>query len=239
MTALSVVGLIVSVIGGGLGAFSIVVTWKLYQASMQLNLQTVAMLSDIKASSRTTEVTSTRFTERLVGALVELLGRDVKSSLVVGRTALAERIDAVLQETLSEKDKEAGKHVRDLVQKELASAFRTMEFQAASIARLPEQDAVEQRGTRKTVVTPGLASLVNWIIEHESKYSFLSVKFLREKVFGRDPVVQEALQFAIENGVLETYDQPNPKNPSWPTKACRLKRNHPLVQGILGEPEST
>ncbi len=164
MTALSVVGLIVSVIGGGLGAFSIVVTWKLYQASMQLNLQTVAMLSDIKASSRTTEVTSTRFTERLVGALVELLGRDVKSSLVVGRTALAERIDAVLQETLSEKDKEAGKHVRDLVQKELASAFRTMEFQAASIARLPEQDAVEQRGTRKTVVTPGLASLVNWII---------------------------------------------------------------------------
>jgi len=171
--------------------------------------------------------------------LVELLGRDVKSSLVVGRTALAERIDAVLQETLSEKDKETAKHVRDLVQKELASAFRTMEFQTASIARLPEQDLVEQRVLRKSVVTPGLASLVNWIIEHEGKYSFLSVKFLREKVFGRDPVVQEALQFAIENGVLETYDQPNPKNPSWPTKACRLKRDHPLVQGILGEPEST
>jgi hypothetical protein len=234
MDVISTVGLIVSVIGGGLGAFSIVVTWKLYQASMQLNLQTMTLLSDIKASSRTTEVTSTRFTERLVGALVELLGRDVKSSLLVGHTALAERIDTVLQETLSQKDQEVAKRVRDLVQKELATAFRTMEFQTASIARLPEQD-VEQRSGRKSVVTPGLASLVNWVLEHESKYSFLSVKFLREKVFGRDPVVQEALQFAIENGILDTYDQPNPKNPSWPTKACRLKREHPLVQGILGE----
>jgi hypothetical protein len=204
---------------------------------MQLNLQTMTLLSDIKASSRTTEVTSTRFTERLVGALVELLGRDVKSSLLVGHTALAERIDTVLQETLSQKDQEVAKRVRDLVQKELASAFRTMEFQTASIARLPEQD-VEQRSARKSIVTPGLASLVNWILEHENKYSFLSVKFLREKVFGRDPVVQEALQFAIENGILDTYDQPNPKNPSWPTKACRLKRAHPLVRGILGETDS-
>ena len=237
MDVISTVGLIVSVMGGGLGAFSIIVTWKLYQASMKLNLQTMTLLSDIKASSRTTEVTSTRFTERLVGALVELLGRDVNSSLLVGRAALAERIDSVLQETLSQKDQDVAKRVRDLVQKELTSAFRAMEFQTASIARLPEQD-VEQTSPRKSVVTPGLASLVNWILEHENKYSFLSVKFLREKVFGRDPVVQEALQFAIENGILDTYDQPNPKNPSWPTKACRLKKEHPLVQGILGKTDS-
>jgi hypothetical protein len=237
MDVISTVGLIVSVIGGVLGGFSIVVTWKLYQASLQLNIQTMTMLSDIKASSRTTEVTSTRFTERLVGALVELLGRDVNSSLLVGHTALAERIDSVLQEALSQKDEGVAKHVRGLVQKELASAFRAMEFRTASIARLPEQDD-DQGSARKNVVTPGLASLVNWILDHENKYSFLSVKFLREKVFGRDPVVQEALQFAIENGVLDTYDQPNPKNPSWPTKACRLKKEHPIVQGILGETDN-
>jgi hypothetical protein len=235
MNTMTIVGLIVSVIGGVLGGFSIVVTWKLYQAGMQLHLQTVALLSDIKASSRTTEVTSTRFTERLVGALVELLGRDVKSSLVVGRATLAERIDSVLQETLSKADKDVAKRVRDQVQKELSSAFRAMEFQTASIARLPESEAVEGRPGIKSVVTPGLASLVKWILDHETKYTFLSIKFLREKVFGRDTVVQEALQFAIDNGVLETYDQPNPKNPSWPTKACRLKMDHPLVRGILGE----
>lgn len=238
MNTMTIVGLIVSVIGGVLGGFSIVVTWKLYQAGMQLHLQTVALLSDIKASSRTTEVTSTRFTERLVGALVELLGRDVKSSLVVGRATLADRIDAVLQETLSKTDKAVAKSVRDQVQKELASTFRAMEFQTASIARLPESET-ENRPGIKSVVTPGLASLVKWILEHESKYAFLSVKFLREKVFGRDIVVQEALQFAIDNGMLETYDQPNPKNPSWPTKACRLKMDHPLVRGVLGETDKT
>ncbi len=199
MDAMSTAGLIVSVIGGVLGGFSIVVTWKLYQASMKVNLQTVTLLAEIKTSSHTTEVTSTRFTERLVGALVELLGRDVKSSLVVGHATLQERIDFVLRQALSNPEDESAKRVRDLVQKELASA-----------------------------------SLIKWILKHDS-YRFLSVKFLREKVFGRDAVVQEALQFAIDNGILETYDEPNPKNPAWPTKACRLQKDHPVVQGILGE----
>ena len=101
MDAMSTAGLIVSVIGGVLGGSSIVVTWKLYQASMKVNLQTVTLLAEIKTSSHTTEVTSTRFTERLVGALVELLGRDVKSSLVVGHATLQERIDFVLRQALS------------------------------------------------------------------------------------------------------------------------------------------
>ena|SRR5437016_11111285 len=124
MDAMSTAGLIVSVIGGVLGGFSIVVTWKLYQASMKVNLQTVTLLAEIKTSSHTTEVTSTRFTERLVGALVELLGRDVKSSLVVGHATLQERIDFVLRQALSNPEDESAKRVRDLVQKELASAFR-------------------------------------------------------------------------------------------------------------------
>ena len=71
--------------------------------------------------------------------------------------------------------------------------------------------------------------------KNEAKYRFLSVKFLREKVFAGDPVIHEALQFAIDEGVLETYTQPNPKNPDWATKACRLKRDHPTVRGILSE----
>jgi hypothetical protein len=235
MDVMSTVGLIVSVIGGVLGAVSIVVTWKLYQAGMHVNLQTVTLLADIKASSHTTEVTSTRFTERLVEALIEAQRRDVKSSLVVGRTTLAERIDSLLDQALSQQDEELTKRVRDRVQTELARTFRTMEFQTASLARLPEPDVVEHRPGTRTVVASGLPTLIKWIVKHESKYNFFSIKFLREKVFARDPVLQEALQFAIDNGVLETYDQPNPKNPAWPTKACRLKRDHPVVQGILGE----
>jgi len=117
MDAMSTAGLIVSVIGGVLGGSSIVVTWKLYQASMKVNLQTVTLLAEIKTSSHTTEVTSTRFTERLVGALVELLGRDVKSSLVVGHATLQERIDFVLRQALSNPEDQSAKRVRDLVRK--------------------------------------------------------------------------------------------------------------------------
>lgn len=233
---MEVLGLIVGVIGGALGAFSIAVTWKLYQAGARLNLQTVALLTEIKASSHTTEVTSTRFTERLVGALIELLGRDMKSSLVVGRTALAERIDSLLAEALSQADQPVAQKVREQVGFELAKAFRTMEFQTASLTRFPEP-GLEQSSTAgsKAVVAPGVPRLIKWIMKHKRKYDFFSVKFLREKVFAADPAVQEALQFAIDEGILEMYDQPNPKNPSWPTKACRLKREHPVVRAILGE----
>lgn len=237
MDMMSVLSLIVSVIGGALGAFSIAVTWKLYQAGTQINLQTVGLLAEIKASSHTTEVTSTHFTERLVGALIELLGRDVKSSLVVGQATLAERIDSVLAATLSHMDDDAGIKVRERVQSELARTFRAMEFQTASLARLHQPELSEQSASPRAVVAPGVPRLVKWILKNETSFSFFSVKFLREKVFAGDPVVQEALQFAIDEGILETYDQPNPKNPAWPTKACRLKRDHPIVRGILGETE--
>ena len=51
MNAMTVLGLIVSVIGGALGAFSIVVTWNLYKAGTQVNLETLKLLAEIKASS--------------------------------------------------------------------------------------------------------------------------------------------------------------------------------------------
>lgn len=240
MDPMSILGLIVGVIGGALGAFSIAVTWKLYQAGAKVNLQTVALLTEIKASSHTTEVTSTRFTERLVEALIETQGRDMKSSLAVGRATLAERIDSLLADALSQASPQVAEKVRGRVRLELVNAFRTMEFQTASLTRLPEPGLAESSaGGSSAVVAPGVPRLINWIVKHEPKYNFFSVKFLREKVFAADPAVQEALQFAIDQGILEVYDQPNPRNPSWPTKACRLKREHPVVHAILGETGET
>jgi hypothetical protein len=235
MDLMSIVGLIVGVIGGALGAFSILVTWKLYQAGDQLNRQTLLLLADIRGSSHTAETTTTRFTERLVGALIELLNRDVRSSLAVGQTTLAERIDSVLVGALSTAEPQIAQKVRGRVRVELAKAFRSIEFQTASLARLPKSELAESSIGGSRVVAPGLPSLIKWIVKNEPKYSFFSVKFLREKLFAGDPVIQEALQFAIDEGVLETYNQPNPKNPAWVTKACRLKREHPTVCAILAE----
>ncbi len=233
---MSLLGLIVGIVGGSLGAFSILVTWKLYQAGVQIHLQTVTLLAEIKKSSHTTEITSTRFTERLVEALIELQGRDVKSSLVVGRATLTERMDELLAQALSDADQELAKKIKHRVNKELANTFRTLEFQTASLTRLPGSDLLESSARDpKTVIAAGLPSLLKWIFKNDHKYNFFSVKFLQEKVFAGDPVVRQALQFAIDNDILELYDQPNPKNPAWPTKACRVKRNHPVVQAILSE----
>jgi hypothetical protein len=233
------VGLIVGVIGGALGAFSIIVTWKLYQAGDQLNRQTLVLLAEIQGSSHTTETTTTRFTERLVGALIELLNRDLKSSLAIGQTTLAERIDALLVRALPPTEPAVAGKVREQVRGELAKAFRTIEFQTASLARLPKSELAESSSGGSRVVAPGLPSLIKWMVKNEPKYRFFSVKFLREKLFAGDPVIQEALQFAIDEGVIETYHQPNPKNPAWETKACRLKRDHPTVRAILAEAGET
>lgn len=78
---LTIVGLIVSVIGGALGAFSIIVTWKLYQAGNSVNLETMKLLHQVSMSSHTTEVTSTHYTERLVTALIDLTQKGMKHNL--------------------------------------------------------------------------------------------------------------------------------------------------------------
>ena len=75
--------------------------------------------------------------------------------------------------------------------------------------------------------------MIEWIAELELQYRFLSAKFLREKMFSGDPAAQEALQFALDHGLLKTYKVENPKNPSWPTTACRLNRSHGMVEKIL------
>ena len=176
-------------------------------------------------------MTSTHFTERLVSALIELQGRDLKYSLALSSTTLTQRIDSILVGLLKQTDPVAAEKIRAKVREELSDSFRSMEFQSASVARLPDPESLEP--SRGSVVAPGVPRLIIWVAKNETKFSFLSVKFLREKVFGSDPAVQEALQFCIDRGILQTYDQPNPKNPSWPTTACRLNHNHPVVQEVL------
>lgn len=88
---------------------------------------------------------------------------------------------------------------------------------------------------------PGTTSY-NWIpfiqrmraLETSKKY--LSVKWLREKVFSEDPEAQEALQVAIDTKMLLTYYRKNPKNPKFPTLCCKMDWDHPMLQVGLGSP---
>ena len=234
----SIISLIVGVIGGALGAFSILVTWKLYQAGSKINIEAMNALGQIKTSSHTAEVTATRYTERLVDALIEQLNQVFQANLTVGRASVVERVNAALTSELRDTNPAVTARVREKVYSELSSAFHVIQSQTASLPRLPNPEITRATSVTeqpKALLVPGVPRLVRWIVENEGKFRFFSVKFLREKVFKSDPAVQEALQFAIDQGILETYELKNPANPSWPTTACRLNRSHPVIRDILGE----
>ena len=80
---------------------------------------------------------------------------------------------------------------------------------------------------------PGTARLLKWMIDHEKDFKFFSAKFLRETVFKADKEIQEALQFGIDIGLLETYKVHNTKNRNFPTTAVRIDRDHPMFNAIL------
>lgn len=234
---LSLVSLLLGIIGGVIGIAAVWMTWILYRAGLEDHRSTLQLLGRIEGSSHTTEVTSTHFTERLVSALVELLGRDVRGSLNNAQVTAIQRVDSALTGLLRSIEPDLAARVREKVRGELSEVFGTVKLEAASVARLGELEAVatpvSTAGPR--MLMPGVPSVLRWVASKEGKLPFLSVKFLREKVFGGDPVAQEALQFALDNGLLETYQQPNPKNPDWPTTACRLNRKHPVVEEVLRE----
>lgn len=186
-------------------------------------------------SSHTTEVTSTHFTERLVTALIEFNQKGMKHNLEWGLNDVTKRIEAALSEQLLHIDPELAARLKSRVLKDLSDTFRTLEYEAAAIAQLPESELSQPRATQgqSTLLAPGVPRLLQWIAKHQPKYEFLSVKFLREKLFASDPPLQEALQFCIDRGVLELYDHPNPHAPGRTTKACRLNMEHPLAQQIL------
>lgn len=232
---LTVGGLIVGLIGGALGVFSIVVTWKLYQAGNHVNLETLKLLQEVRASSHTTEVTSTHFTERLVTALIDLTQKGMRKNLERGYTSVTKLVEDALNEHLKDVNPEAAAQVRGRILKVVTDTFKTLEYEAAAIAQLPETELSQPTASqeRSTMPAPAVSRLLHWIEKHQPKYEFLSVKFLREKVFAGDPALQEALQFCIDQGALELYDRPNPHAPGRMTKACKLSMEHPLVQQIL------
>jgi hypothetical protein len=238
MSVLSLVGLVVSVIGGALGAFSIYVTWKLYQAGNEVNLKTLTMLSQVEQSSHTTEVTATRYTERLVAALIELVGRDVTASLVSGEESITKRIDARIRKELGGINQELAEKVRTQVLEDVKDTFQTLQLQTAAAAQQAEAVPPTPGSDPSAAVVPrldhpGAPRVIRWIALNETKYKFFAIRFLREKVFATDPVARQGLQFCIDKGLLEVYDQPNPRNPEHSTKACRLNRANALTIDIL------
>ena len=84
-----------------------------------------------------------------------------------------------------------------------------------------------------TETSVGLPRLVRWIESNAPKYAFLGVHYLRSNVFSKDPILQEALQFAIDTNILEIYTVQNKDTSKPPVSAVRLNRKNENVIKML------
>lgn len=223
----NLIGIIASIIGGALGAFSIIVTWKLYQASTELNNKTLALLYQMQQSTHTTEVTATRYTERLVATLIELVERNLSASLTSGEDSVTKRINAAISDQLAGVNQDLVDKVRSRVLEDVKDTFQTMQLQAAAVAQIAESTPALPP---VPPMAPGVPNVLRWLARNEKKYEFFSVTFLHERIFAEDPSAQQGLQYCIQQGLVEIYDHPNPKDPAHPkTRACRLNKRHPMT----------
>jgi hypothetical protein len=230
-----ILSIILGVIGGALGGFSILITWKLYQAGTETHLKVLGILSEIHKSSHTAEVTSTHYTERLVGALIELLQRDVTSSLAVAQRDVTQRIDAAITQNLKDIDPTVADIVRSKVHRDIKDTFETLTKETAAAAQLAEPPVGSVLDSKTEPLHPAVMRVIRWVARKEGKLPFLGVRFVMHRIFVDDPVAQQGVQFCIDDGLLELYEVPNPRKAAFPTTALRLNRKHSIVRQIVGD----
>jgi hypothetical protein len=196
-----------------LGTLAIWLSLYFYKRGNELYTAMTQALARIEASTKTTEVASTEVTKRLVEGV---LASFQKSTLRDAEQPTILRISEKLTEalgSLSPKKREAASRG---VKEEVGALFRLLRAEVAPSSL--EYD---------------WGPFIRRMDELEQENKFLSVKWLNEKVFAEDPVMKEALQVAIRDGILETYPIPNPRSLEHPTTACRLDRKNPAVVRTL------
>lgn len=174
----------------------------------------IQILSRVEASSKTTEVTSTQVTSRLIDGVLGSLQKSTLSKVEhPAMLRISDRINRALQPLPAESRQQAVKEIRE----ELEEFFLALKAEAAP-----------------TALDYDWGPFIRRINQMEGEHNFLSVKWLNETKFGDDPAMREALQVAIKDGIVELYPVDNPRNPAFQTTACKLVRQHPVVNKVLG-----
>lgn len=235
METVAIVSLIVGAIALALSVYFFDQNNKLYNHAQ-------SVLSRIETSSTAAEVRSKEVLEPTVRALLEGVRVDARSNtlgLVLEKLQLLQAQLAHLVAGFTEEaSKASNEGERNIAYQKLLDEF------SAHFQMLRDRlDAAfpETRTVMKAAPVPGSTSY-NWcpflrrMRDLEQHHNFLSVKWLRETKFAKDPESQEALEIAIAGSVLSTYHRPNPRNPLYPTLCCRLNREHPIVAKCLEAP---
>ncbi len=237
----SVVGTLSTII---LGIVAIWLSLYFYRRSNELNNSVRNLLSEIKESSRVTETTSRDLLNPTVRTILDIVQNRTRTSIESEGYIFMQRSAAKLDQVLKAQTVEEKEAARRAFIDEVNSLLGRLRHEVGKVglALEPESGPVVNQPTpiKPTLPLPGSPSY-NWIpfirkirdMEANPNRKFLSVRWLRETIFSRDPEAQEALQIAIDRLMLSTYYQDNTKNPKFPTLCCKLNQDHPVVNQIL------
>lgn len=93
--------------------------------------------------------------------------------------------------------------------------------------------------TTSTLISPkpkyNWEEFINLLAKAEKTLPFVALKLFRDQwlSFENPKLRGRIVNEAIDEGIAKTFNQPNPKNPSFPTTAIKLNRSHQLVKEIL------
>lgn len=211
-TISSIAGLISALVSIPFAAIAMWQSLYFYRMSNEAGNRLMQAIADLAVSARSTEATTTQVTTRALDVLAGHFEQRVEQAEREGRMRVAESVARALSDAAPQDRHDAQ-----------AAASR----------------AISETFTRlKTSVAPtsedyDWGPFIRRLNGLQRNNLYLSIKWLRQTVFASDPGMQEALQIAIELGLLATYRRANPTQPRYPTLCCKLNREHPVVRATL------
>jgi hypothetical protein len=240
-SAIQIASLVATVVALALSIIAIWLSLYFYRRSNELHNSLNGVITRIEASTKVTEVASKDMILPIVQTVQEVLRSSLPGHIESLRPTIMQRSAAGIDEALKGLPEEQRTKIREAVYAQIDSFLGTLKDQVSLEFSPTGAPGMTKAGatipsTSKPI--PGSISydwvpFIRRIRDLQAGNRFLSVKHLRETVFKGEPDSQEALQIAIDRKMLSTYYQDNPKNPQFPTLACKLNSEHPLVREIL------
>lgn len=214
--ALATLNTVVSLALGILSiAISLIAIWQslyFYRMSNEAGNRLSQAIADLAISARSTEVTTTQVTTRALDVLAGHFERRVEQAEKESRMGVAESVARALAQ--------APPHERH-------------EAQAAATRAVSDAFVRLRTSVAPTAEDYDWGPFIRRMGELQRNNTYLSIKWLHQKVFAGEPGMQEALQIAIEMSILRTYHRANPRRPKYPTLCCELDRDHATVRAAL------
>ena len=215
MEPLDIFQLVAAILSIVLSIVALVFSVWFFRESNVMQLKTIETLETVKQLASSNEKQSSAVTSKVVDSFLE----DFRSRSNGGISKTAEEKLGFLT-SIESQFKDLPAEERSVILREISGYF-DKSMQRVMVSASP--------------TLPGYdwGPFIRDVFKLEGKNDFLSVKWLHQTVYSGLPTFQEALQEAMRNGVLDIYELPNTKNPSHPTKCCKVNHANVVVQHVL------